>query len=357
MIVRYVRAQAREGTEQRGTRRVPPGLRSRVAAHATEHAALDQGGGGLLLEDAERLLAARQLGLEAGLALLMGLRLRDAIALDLRQVLEHGIQLRLHPGAIRSHLRGRLVKRCGLLALVLHVLLLGNALDVVLLGLPLVVRGSRLLCGSDLNRTLGEVRLADLQKTDDAAARTGRGSVGLVLGRVVLVQDLESSLDTLQALIEVCLVLHERLVLLTANHAHLSLSRSESRELILQLSDLLLELSRSGRSLVDLGAQLLGLRSLLRLLGIGLRQLLVTISLFGGIHRLLALQLRDHIREQALDLGEGVARVHRGGNALRELREHRGALLAREVTDHVNNLEALQVGEGRELRPRGDLQQ
>merc|ERR1719213_591065 len=58
------------------------------------------------------------------------------------KVLQHGVEFRLHVGAIRSGLSNRLVEFLGLFRLVFHILLHGYLEDLVLLRLS-VVLGSR----------------------------------------------------------------------------------------------------------------------------------------------------------------------------------------------------------------------
>merc|ERR1719499_2068309 len=75
----------------------PHSARFQGTAHAEALAAVPATlhKGSLLLERGERLLQALDLGLPAGLALLVSLWLRDAAVLDLLVVLEHGRQLRV----------------------------------------------------------------------------------------------------------------------------------------------------------------------------------------------------------------------------------------------------------------------
>merc|ERR1719162_585649 len=82
----------------------------------------------LALEDIKGLLEARQLRLEAGLALLERLGLRDALVLDLAQVLQHGVELLLDALTVGGRLGDRGVQLRRLLGLVLHVLRLRRLL-------------------------------------------------------------------------------------------------------------------------------------------------------------------------------------------------------------------------------------
>merc|ERR1719356_2131645 len=100
------------------------------APRAMMGAALDEDCG-LVLEDLESLLEARELRLAAALPLLVGLRLGDAHLLDLRQRLQDGIELRSDTRAVRAQLRRSLVEVRRLLGLVLHVLLLRVLVDLV----------------------------------------------------------------------------------------------------------------------------------------------------------------------------------------------------------------------------------
>eukprot|EP00972_Heterocapsa_arctica_P100699 14846561-Heterocapsa_arctica.AAC.1 len=71
----------------------------------------------------------------------------------------------------------------------------------------------------------------------------------------------------------------------------------------------------------------------------------------GRLQAELFLELRDHVRDDALDLLEGVGAAARagadgGGHALGELRDDRLALLAGQVADEADDLEVRQARAG-----------
>merc|ERR1719277_552624 len=132
--------------------------RSLVRRHCAEPphgAALDERG--LALEDLQRLLESGDLGLEAGLPLLVSVRLLIALPVELREVIQRGVQLLLHARAVGGGLSDRLVEFSGLLRLVLDILVLRRLLDLILLGLRVVGSLRALLIGSHLRQALGEV--------------------------------------------------------------------------------------------------------------------------------------------------------------------------------------------------------
>merc|ERR1719373_1057438 len=81
-----------------------------VVAPPGAAAVLLQEGGSLLLEDGECLLEALDLRGAAALALLVGLRLRDAALLDLGVVLQDRAELRVRGLALAAVLRHGLVQ-------------------------------------------------------------------------------------------------------------------------------------------------------------------------------------------------------------------------------------------------------
>merc|ERR1719272_1774501 len=89
------------------------------AAHAPAPALHE---GRLLLEDPERLLETRDLGLAPAHPLLIGLWLRDAAVLELRVVLQHGAELRARRLAVAGEFSDGLVQGQGLRRLVFYVL-------------------------------------------------------------------------------------------------------------------------------------------------------------------------------------------------------------------------------------------
>merc|ERR1719272_2767330 len=96
------------------------------AAHAPAPALHE---GRLLLEDPERLLEARDLGLAPAHPLLIRLWLRDAAVLELRVVLHHGAELGVRRVAVAGVLPDGLVQSRGLGSLVFYVLVFQRLRD------------------------------------------------------------------------------------------------------------------------------------------------------------------------------------------------------------------------------------
>ena len=120
-----------------------------------------------------------------------------------------------------------------------------------------------LLIGIDLRQGLREVCLHDLQESDDAAGRTlGRVERLAILG-VVVTQDLQSRLDSRDALLQLCLASPVGRLPIPAQHVHAGLGLGKLRELVLQSCYLLLQCSCST---IDPGADLLDLIRLVRLI-------------------------------------------------------------------------------------------
>merc|ERR1719201_646277 len=101
--------------------------RSMVLSHATKgrpaggHGAfLKKDGRRLPLQDRERLLQALDLLLPALLALLVGLRLRDTLLLNLLPILQHRLVLVVEPAEVGLRLLHLLLETLELLGLVLH---------------------------------------------------------------------------------------------------------------------------------------------------------------------------------------------------------------------------------------------
>mmetsp|Transcript_23854 Transcript_23854/g.36065 ORF Transcript_23854/g.36065 Transcript_23854/m.36065 type:complete len:294 (-) Transcript_23854:54-935(-) len=175
--------------------------------------------------------------------------------------------------------------------------------------------------------------------------------MGLVLLGIVLSQDFQGKLDSLQALRKVSLVLGKSFLLLSTNLVHLCLRRCEVGEGLLERSNFLLQLSRSGSHFVDAGRQLLDLACLVGLLFVRLRQLLVAIGFLGGILLSLLLEASDEVHDQALHLGEGVgtrggAGVHDAAHAGGQLSQSAGVLLAGQVLHETHDFELNQAGRG-----------
>mmetsp|Transcript_29080 Transcript_29080/g.90647 ORF Transcript_29080/g.90647 Transcript_29080/m.90647 type:complete len:228 (-) Transcript_29080:512-1195(-) len=211
---------------------------------------LDQGS--LAIQGGERLLQACDLRLAARLPLLVGLRLCHAFFVQCLEGLEHSIKLLLHCGAVGGGLCNCLVQARCLLALVLQILILGGLLDFVLLRLRLIRRSCTLLSGRTLCQVLGDVRLTDLQEANDAGASSLGCRVGGARLAVVVAQNLQGELHSLEPLFQVHLVLDKGGVLLIPELVHLGLGGGKLREGLLQCSDLLLEFGRAGCHLVDL---------------------------------------------------------------------------------------------------------
>mmetsp|Transcript_17610 Transcript_17610/g.44317 ORF Transcript_17610/g.44317 Transcript_17610/m.44317 type:complete len:645 (-) Transcript_17610:35-1969(-) len=259
--------------------------------------------------------------------------------------------LRVRGLAVRGEVRDGLVQRLGLGGLVLDILILGRRLDGVFLGLLLVPAHRVLLGARHLCDTLCEVRLNNLEQADDAGAGPLARGVCLVLLGVVLVQDLQCHLDALKALLHVGLVLGVLLLLLGAEFVHFRLAGRQLAQGRLERGDLLLQGRGAGGHLVDLRGHLLDLGGLLVLLLVRLRQLLVTIGLFGGIRLGLGLKLLDHIGDEALDFAEDVvaavgAGADRGCHPGSQLRELRGLVLAGEVAHEAGSLVLAEAAAG-----------
>mmetsp|Transcript_6604 Transcript_6604/g.15166 ORF Transcript_6604/g.15166 Transcript_6604/m.15166 type:complete len:619 (+) Transcript_6604:125-1981(+) len=302
---------------------------------------------GLALENVQSLLEALDLRLAAALHLLVRSDRLVALGVEALQHGLHGVQLLLHARAVRLALGGLLVTVGGLLCLVLQVLLLVGPVDRVLLGGVVVLCDGGLLGGNHLRQELREVRLDNLEKAYDAGARALGRHVRLVL-RVVLAQDLQRQLHALEALLHLRAALVVDRLLVRADLVHLGLRLGELRERLLQGGHLALQLCRAGGPLVDLGAQLLDLRNLVRFLLLVLAQLLVAIGLVVRVGCRLVLEFRDHVGDEALHLGKGVvagglARANRGGHAHGQLRQGLRILLLGQALNEAHRLEVREV--------------
>merc|ERR1719499_1200230 len=182
---------------------------------------LDQGG--LALQDLQGLFESGDLCIPALLASCVTLRLHDALALNLSQILLHSVQLILHPGAIGAQLGGGLVQLLRFLRLVFDILNLGCPLDLVLLAHLFMLGDSCLLVSSDLGKVLGEIFLYSFQKTDNTRCRALGGPMSLAALSVVLPQDLQRSLQPDEACIKLSLARLERSLLLSTKLVQLRL--------------------------------------------------------------------------------------------------------------------------------------
>merc|ERR1719240_459679 len=297
---------------------------------------------GLLLENREGLLQARDLGLPAALALLVGLRLRDAHALELLPVLHDGGVLLVDGLLVLLEADEHLLRLLLVLALVLGRRRLLRGRDLVVLGqlLVLLLRHG-LLCGA-LGEALREVRLHDLEHADDAARGAGglvvlRLEERLLLLRVVVTEHLERHANALDAGLVVRLGISPGSFLLRTDLVRLLLRRGDGTELLLERRDLLRELGDLGRGLVDLRGEVLDIRLLVLLLRLGLLHLLVAEGLVRGLLGGLLLELLDHLRDEALDLREGVRAEHRRGLHARRQQGHLLVAL-RETLDEVEHI-------------------
>ena len=121
---------------------------------------------------------------------------------------------------------------------------------------------------------------------------------------VVVTQDAQSLADTAQAQLEVCLSFLEICMTLLPNLVHLGLLLGECSKLALERLNLLLELGRSGRSLIDLGCHLVDVLLELDLLCLRLCRLLVAICSLCRLFPNFLLKLDDHILDETLHLAE-----------------------------------------------------
>mmetsp|Transcript_74272 Transcript_74272/g.212906 ORF Transcript_74272/g.212906 Transcript_74272/m.212906 type:complete len:284 (-) Transcript_74272:1311-2162(-) len=252
---------------------------AQVAA-TVQAALLDQGRGGA--QDFQGLLETLDLRSAVALLLRVALRHDGALGLDLSEVLQHGIEPLGQPRVVGLELGSRLIEGLRLLSLVLDVALLGDPHDVVLLRAVLMRLDCGLLLGGDLGQVLREVRLAHLQQSDDPAGTALGLAVRAVLG-VVILQDLECKLDALQARVQLCTALHEDGLLFGTQLVHFGLALRQSRELLLQSSDLLLELRGLRGRRLDLRSKGRDLVALVVLLGIRLHQFLVAKRFLRGL--------------------------------------------------------------------------
>merc|ERR1740121_1767797 len=147
-------------------------------------------------------------------------------------------------------------------------MLLCCAVDLVLLGPCFVRRHCRLLICRDLGKVLGEICFNDLKEGDDATRRT-ISSLMRRICRVIIVQNLQSELDSSDSLLQLSLVSVERRLLLSAKPVHLCLSLGQLRELVFQCGNLLLQLCRLGGRAVNPGADLLDFVRFLLCLSLG----------------------------------------------------------------------------------------
>merc|ERR1719373_1328156 len=151
---------------------------------------------------------------------LVCLGLGDAHVFELLEILEHSIQLGLCGRPLRRGLRYGLVQLRSLLSLVLDRLLLRYLRFLIVLGRNLVIRLRTVLRGSDLGEALGEIGKAYLEHGNDAARRTVLSVMGLVFGCVVLLENLQGSLDACDAVLERLVLLREQIALLLAHLVH-----------------------------------------------------------------------------------------------------------------------------------------
>merc|ERR1719201_216986 len=376
---------------QAKARRWPAGVRpvrescARWRYHSVSRASLRPASGAdleerrrpsLLLKNRQGLLQARDLSLAAALALGVRLGLRDAHWLELLPVLHDGIVL-LHGDLLvlletREHSLGLL----RVLRLVLHGgLLLGRGDGVVLRELLVLLNGHGLRRVA-LREQLREVALNDLEHADNAGR--GTGGLGVLLRAhpaleellcpssleeilllgVVIAEHLERHANALKAFLVVRLRCRPRRGLLLAQLRCFFLRRSDLAEFLLECRNLLLQLRDLRGRLVDLRGQVVKLRLLILLLRLRLRHLLVAESLVRSLLRCLRLELLDHLRDQTLDLREGVLPEHGGGlNALRKQRELLVTVLLRKALEKVKNvlLHLLRLRSG--LRHRANLEE
>merc|ERR1719223_632438 len=141
---------------------------------------LEEGGGGLLLENAEGVLEGLDLGLALGGALLEGHGLVVALFLQLGEVREDGIELGLGAGAVGLEVVDEVGDAGNLTLLGLGGgALLGQGNLGVLLELG-VGGGGAVLIGAALGLHAGEVGERNLEDADDAGGGVGLGLVGAV---------------------------------------------------------------------------------------------------------------------------------------------------------------------------------
>merc|ERR1719201_161890 len=329
----------------------------------------------LLLKNRQGLLQARDLSLAAALALGIRFRLRNAHRLKLLPVLHDGVVL-LHGDLLvlletRKHGLGLL----RVLHLVLHRGLLLRRGDRIVLAELLILLHGHGLGRVALGEQLGEVALNNLEHADDT--RGGARGLGvlaralahpalkelfrrIVLLGVVIPEHLESHANALEALLVVRLRRRPCSGLLLAQLRRLLLRRGDFTEFLLERRNLFLQLRDLRGRLVDLRGQIVELRLLVLLLRLRLRHLLVAESLVRSLLRGLRLELLDHLRDQTLDLREGVLAEHGGRlNALRQQGELLVIVLLREALEKVQNvlLHLLQLRLRAGLGHRADLEE
>merc|ERR1719356_527887 len=283
----------------------------------------------LALEDVEGLPQPRDLGRAALRDLLVAGGHLVARFVQLLQLLLYGRELLLGGLLVRRGLRGGLVKIFRLLRLIFDILLFLSSQDLVLFGYLLVLGLGGFLLAGRLREALLKVGQAHLQQADYTAPCALRRAVVRVLG-VIFPQNLERSLDAGDAELQVCLDLFVVLILLGAYLVQLGLGGHDVLQLLLQRSNLLLQLRRLGAIRVDLRSKLLDLRNPLVFLLASVLELFITIRLVRGVRLGLLLKLVNHGGDEALDLGEDVllraaAVAQEGGHPARQLRE-RGRL-------------------------------
>merc|ERR1719356_443724 len=307
----------------------------------------------LALEDVEGLPQPRDLRRAGLLRLLVGGGHLVALFVQLLQLLLYGGELILRGLLVRRGLRDGLVQVLRLLRLVLDVLLLLSSQDLVLFGLLLVLGLGGFLLAGRLREALLEVGQAHLQEADYAAPCALRRAVVRVLG-VVFPQNLECRLDAGDAELQVRLDLFVVLLLLVAYFVQLGLGRHDLLQLLLQRSNLLLQLRRLGAVRVDLRGKLLDLQGPLVFLLASVLELFITIRLVRGVRLGLLLKLVNHGGDEALDLGEDVllraaAVAQEGGHPARQLRERGRLVLLRQRANELHRLEMAVLHVGMEL--------
>merc|ERR1719410_360701 len=111
------------------------------------------------------------------------LSLCNASIFEGSKVFQHWVQLCLHARLVGGSLGNCCIKFVSFFGLVLHVLLFRDLVNFIFLGLFLIVCRCHLLCRNDFSELLLQIRLCNLQQTNDAGTCTLRG----IMRRVTVV--------------------------------------------------------------------------------------------------------------------------------------------------------------------------
>mmetsp|Transcript_66958 Transcript_66958/g.160371 ORF Transcript_66958/g.160371 Transcript_66958/m.160371 type:complete len:684 (+) Transcript_66958:223-2274(+) len=297
---------------------------------------------GLTLQDLQSLFETRNFICSPLLTLSVRLCLGNAHVLKFRKRLHNSIKLLLNSSSIRGHFRNHLVKLDSLSCLVLHISLLGNLDDGILLLLLVVGHCRGFLCGFHLRQSLGEVRLNDFEHTDDSCA--GALGVSLLSRAIVVPEHLECDLHSFDAGFEFRLIFQVLCVLLLTNLVRLCLLCNERCELLLQQGHGLLQLGRLGCLGVDASAELLDLSFFVLLLLLRISHFLVAVGLLLCLRACFLLKLCDQVCDEPTNLHKRIctgcgSSLNEGVESLGEQNHRARCILHCQVAHKLHDLD------------------